>query len=188
MPHAGLKILVPSTVEDAQNMLYSAILEPNPVLFFEHKRLYRSLKEMVPPKAEWTDIHTARVLREGNHMSIFTFGWPVHWALDIAKEMEVQGISIEVVDLRSLAPIDWSTLLDSVKKTNRVLLLQEASEIMGPMSEIASYLSEHAFQWLDAPIKRVSSIHTPIPFNKNLEDGYLGQHRLKEQVLNLLNF
>ena len=188
MPHAGLKILVPSTVVDAHNMLYSAILEPNPVLFFEHKRLYRSLRETVPAKAEWTDIHAARVLREGNHMSIITFGWPVHWALDIAKEMEEQGISIEVVDLRSLAPIDWSTLLGSVEKTNRVLLLQEASEIMGPMSEIASYLSEHAFQWLDAPIKRVSSIHTPIPFNKNLEDGYLAQHRLKEQVLDLLNF
>ena len=188
MPHAGLKILVPSTVVDAYNMLYSAILEPNPVLFFEHKRLYRSLRETVPAKAEWTDIHAARVLREGNHMSIITFGWPVHWALDIAKEMEEQGISIEVVDLRSLAPIDWSTLLGSVEKTNRVLLLQEASEIMGPMSEIASYLSEHAFQWLDAPIKRVSSIHTPIPFNKNLEDGYLAQQRLKEQVLDLLNF
>ncbi len=188
MPHAGLKILVPSTVVDAQNMLYSAILEPNPVLFFEHKRLYRSLRETVPVKAEWTDIHAARVLREGNHMSIITFGWPVNWALDIAKEMEEQGISIEVVDLRSLAPIDWSTLLGSVEKTNRVLLLQEASEIMGPMSEIASYLSEHAFQWLDAPIKRVSSIHTPIPFNKNLEDGYLAQLRLKKQVLDLLNF
>ena len=106
----------------------------------------------------------------------------------IATEMAQQGISIEIVDLRSLAPIDWSTLLGSVKKTNRVLLLQEASEIMGPMSEIAAYLSEHAFQWLDAPIKRVSSIHTPIPFNKNLEDGYLAQHRLKEQVLDLLNF
>ena len=188
MPHAGLKIIVPSTVEDAQNMLYSAILEPNPVLFFEHKRLYRSLRETVPVKAEWTDIHAARVLHEGNHMSIITFGWPVHWALDIAKEMEVQGISIEIVDLRSLAPIDWSTLIGSVKKTNRALLLQEAPEIMGPMSEIASYLSEHAFQWLDAPIKRVSSIHTPIPFNKNLEAGYLGQHRLKEHALELLNY
>ncbi len=188
MPHAGLKIIVPSTVEDAQNMLYSAILEPNPVLFFEHKRLYRSLRETVPVKAEWTDIHAARVLHEGNHMSIITFGWPVHWALDIAKEMEVQGISIEIVDLRSLAPIDWSTLISSVKKTNRALLLQEAPEIMGPMSEIASYLSEHAFQWLDAPIKRVSSIHTPIPFNKNLEAGYLGQHRLKEHALELLNY
>jgi 2-oxoisovalerate dehydrogenase E1 component len=188
MPHAGLKILVPSTVEDAQNMLYSAILEPNPVLFFEHKRLYRSLREAVPAKAEWTDIHAARVLREGNDMSIITFGWPVHWAIDMATEMAQQGISVEIVDLRSLAPIDWSTLLGSVKKTNRVLLLQEASEIMGPMSEIAAYLSEHAFQWLDAPIKRVSSIHTPIPFNKNLEDGYLGQHRLREQVLDLLNY
>ncbi|MBU94530.1 MAG: dehydrogenase [Balneola sp.] len=188
MPHAGLKILVPSTVEDAQNMLYSAILEPNPVLFFEHKRLYRNLRETAPAKAEWTDIHAARLLREGNHMSIITFGWPVHWALDIAKEMEVQGISIEIVDLRSLAPIDWSTLLGSVKKTNRALLLQEAPEIMGPMSEIASYLSEHAFQWLDAPIKRVSSIHTPIPFNKNLEAGYLGKHLLKEHVLDLLNY
>ena len=121
-------------------------------------------------------------------MSIITYGWQVHWALGLAKEMEELDISIEVIDLRSLSPIDWSTLLGSVKKTNRALLLQEAAEIMGPMSEIASYLSEHAFQWLDAPIKRVSSIHTPIPFNKNLEAGYLGQHRLKKHVLDLLNY
>ncbi len=188
MPHAGLKILVPSNVEDAQNMLYSAILEPNPVLFFEHKRLYRSIRKKVPVKAVWTDIHAAKVIREGNSMSIITYGWQVHWALDLAKEMEELGISIEVIDLRSLAPIDWLTLLSSVKKTNRALLLQEAAEIMGPMSEIASYLSEHAFQWLDAPIKRVSSIHTPIPFNKNLEAGYLGQHRLREHVIDLLKY
>ena len=188
MPHAGLKILVPSNVEDAQNMLYSAIHEPNPVLFFEHKRLYRSFRKEVRIEAVWTDIHAANVVREGTNISIITYGWQVHWALDLAKEMEELDISIEVIDLRSLAPIDWSTLLGSVKKTNRALLLQEAAEIMGPMSEIASYLSEHAFQWLDAPIKRVSSIHTPIPFNKNLEAGYLGQHRLKEYVLELLNY
>ena len=188
MPHAGLKILVPSNVEDAQNMLYSAIHEPNPVLFFEHKRLYRSFRKEVPIKAVWTDIHAANVVREGTNMSIITYGWQVHWALGLAKEMEELDISIEVIDLRSLSPIDWSTLLGSVKKTNRALLLQEAAEIMGPMSEIASYLSEHAFQWLDAPIKRVSSIHTPIPFNKNLEAGYLGQHRLKKHVLDLLNY
>ena len=188
MPHAGLKILVPSNVKDAQNMLYSAIHEPNPVLFFEHKRLYRSFRKEVPIKAVWTDIHAANVVREGTNMSIITYGWQVHWALDLAKEMEELDISIEVIDLRSLSPIDWSTLLGSVKKTNRALLLQEAAEIMGPMSEIASYLSEHAFQWLDAPIKRVSSIHTPIPFNKNLEAGYLGQNRLKEHILDLLNY
>lgn len=188
MPHAGLKILVPSTVEDAQNMLYSAIYEPNPVLFFEHKKLYRSIRANVPAKAVWTDIHAAKVLREGTSMSIITYGWAVHWALDLAQEMEELGASIEVIDLRSLAPIDWNTILSSVKKTNRVLLVQEASEVMGPMSEIASYLSEHAFEWLDAPIKRVSSIHTPIPFNKHLEAGYLGQDRLKQQALNLLNY
>lgn len=188
MPHAGLKILVPSTVEDAQNMLYSAIYEPNPVLFFEHKKLYRSIRANVPAKAVWTDIHAAKVVREGTSMSIITYGWAVHWALDLAQEMEELGASIEVIDLRSLAPIDWNTILSSVKKTNRVLLVQEASEVMGPMSEIASYLSEHAFEWLDAPIKRVSSIHTPIPFNKHLEAGYLGQDRLKQQALNLLNY
>ena len=188
MPHAGLKILVPSTVEDAQNMLYSAIYEPNPVLFFEHKKLYRSIRAKVPAKAVWTDIHAAKVVREGTSMSIITFGWPVHWALNLAQEMEELGVSIEVIDLRSLAPIDWNTILSSVKKTNRVLLVQEASEVMGPISEIASYLSEHAFEWLDAPIKRVSSIHTPIPFNKHLEAGYLGYDRLKQQALNLLNY
>ena len=91
----GLKIVAPSTPYDAKGLLNTSIIDPNPVLFFEHKRLYRSLRETVPAKAEWTDIHAARVLREGNHMSIITFGWPVHWALDIAKEMEEQGISIE---------------------------------------------------------------------------------------------
>ena len=124
MPHAGLKILVPSTVEDAQNMLYSAIYEPNPVLFFEHKS-YISIRAKVPAKAVWTDIHAAKVVREAS-MSIITFGWLVHWALNLAQEMEELGASIEVIDLRSLAP-SIGTILSSVKKTNRVLLVQEAS-------------------------------------------------------------
>ena len=102
MPHAGLKILVPSNVEDAQNMLYSAIHEPNPVLFFEHKRLYRSFRKEVPIEAVWTDIHAANVVREGTNISIITYGWQVHWALDLAKEMEELDISIEAVSYTHL--------------------------------------------------------------------------------------
>src|SRR6056297_1377438 len=184
----GLRVLVPSNVEDAQNMLYTALYDENPVLFFEHKKLYRSIKEITPDHCTFTDLEKASVIRDGKDATIVTFGYGVVWAKEIAEEYEKQGVSLEIVDLRSLAPIDWETVITSIKKTGRVLLLQENSEILGPMSELSAGITERGFELLDAPVVRCSSLNTPVPFNKNLESGYLANHRLKEKLDKLLKF
>ena len=184
----GLRVLVPSTVEDAQNMLYTALYDPNPVLFFEHKKLYRSFRETTLDKCRIVDIKSAKVVRNGEHVSLITYGLGVHWAAEIASLYSPIGIELEIVDLRSLAPIDWDTVVSSVKKTGKVLLLEEPSEVLGPMSEISAGITERAFEYLDAPVIRCSSIHTPIPFNKELEKGYLANHRLQEKLDLLLNY
>src|SRR6056297_170894 len=184
----GLRVLVPSNVVDAQNMLYTALYDENPVLFFEHKKLYRSIKEITPDHCTFTDLEKASVIRDGKDATIVTFGYGVVWAKEIAEEYEKQGVSLEIVDLRSLAPIDWETVITSIKKTGRVLLLQENSEILGPMSELSAGITERGFELLDAPVVRCSSLNTPVPFNKNLESGYLANHRLKEKLDKLLKF
>jgi len=184
----GLRVLVPSNVEDTQNMLYTALYDENPVLFFEHKKLYRSIKEITPDHCTFTDLEKASVIRDGKDATIVTFGYGVVWAKEMAVEYEKQGVSIEIVDLRSLAPIDWDTVISSIKKTGRVLLLQENSEILGPMSELSAGITERGFELLDAPVIRCSSLHTPVPFSKELEKGYLANHRLKEQLEKLLNY
>lgn len=188
MQFPGLRVLVPSTVEDAQNMLYTALFDQNPVLFFEHKKLYRSFRELTDDKCKIIDIESANIIREGEHISLITYGMGVHWALEIEPIYSAIGIGLEIVDLRSLAPIDWETVVSSVKKTGRALLLEEPSEVLGPMSEISAGLSERVFEYLDAPIIRCSSIHTPIPFNKQLESGYLANHRLREKLDQLLAY
>jgi len=184
----GIRVLVPSTVEDAQNMLYTALHDPNPVLFFEHKKLYRSIRSVTPDVCSFTDLESASVVAEGTDATVITYGMGVHWALEIIEEYERKGVGLEVIDLRSLAPVDWDTLVNSVKKTGRALLLEEPSEVLGPMSEISAGLTERAFQWLDAPLIRCSSLHTPIPFNKELEKGYLANYRLKEKLDLLLGY
>lgn len=184
----GLRILVPSSVEDAQNMLYAALYDPNPVLFFEHKKLYRSVKEITPDQCRLIDIEKANVVKSGSDATIITFGYGVHWALEIAQKFEENGVNFEVVDLRSLSPIDWDTISQSIEKTGRVLLLEEASEILGPMSEIAAGISEKCFELLDAPVIRCSSIHTPIPFSKELEKGYMADYRLEEKLKRLMSY
>lgn len=188
MQHPGLRILVPSSVVDAQNMLYTALYDPNPVLFFEHKRLYRSIKSITTDQCEIIDFEKASVVREGSDISIITYGLGVHWAQEISDEYSEKGADLEIIDLRSLAPIDWETVLQSIQKTNKVLLLQEPSEILGPMSELSSAIMERSFEYLDAPVIRCSSLHTPVPFNKNLENGYLAKHRLKEKLDELIEF
>lgn len=188
MQHPGLKILVPSSVEDAQNLLYSALHDPNPVLFFEHKKLYRSIRETTPDHCIPEKLGKAKIKRQGEDASIITYGMGVHWALEIAEEFAKTGIELEVVDLRCLAPIDMDTIKDSVGRTNKVLLLQEPSKTLGPMSEISSIISEECFRELDAPIMRCSSLDMPIPFNKNLEKGYLANNRLNEVLEKLLSY
>jgi 2-oxoisovalerate dehydrogenase E1 component len=184
----GLRVLVPSNVQDAQNMLYTALYDDNPVLFFEHKKLYRSIKEVTSDHCEFTDLEKASIIREGKDATIATFGYGVVWAKEIADEYEKHGVNLEIVDLRSLAPIDWDTIIESIRKTGRILLLQENSEILGPMSELSAGITERGFELLDAPVIRCSSLNTPVPFNKNLESGYLANHRLKDKLEMLLKF
>lgn len=187
MQHPGLRILVPATVEDAQNMLYTSLFDENPVLFFEHKKLYRSIRDTVPEKCRIVDLERAKTHKKGNDAVIITYGMGVHWALKTAESFSAKkGYSIEVLDLRSLAPIDWLSISSSLKKTGKVLLLQEPSEILGPMSEISAGISENYFEHLDAPIMRCSSLNMPVPFNKNLENKYLASSRLSGLLNNLL--
>ena len=189
MQHPGLKIVVPSSVEDAYNLLYSAIMDPNPVLFFEHKMLYRSLKGEIGMAPQYEPLGKARVVREGRDFTIVTYGMGVHWALDrAAKLSSEEGIEAEIVDLRSLVPLDTETVRQSVAKTNRVLLLEEATAVLGPMAEVAAQLSEHCFELLDAPLMRCSSLNTPVPLNRNLEQGYLPTKRLDAKIRQLLDY
>src|SRR5699024_10551907 len=188
MQHPGLKIVVPATVADAQNMLYSALYDPNPVLFFEHKKLYRSIRKTTPDYCVPEELGKARIYREGRDATIVTYGMGVHWAQEVAEKYERKDISIEIVDLRCLSPLDFETVKESVTKTNRALLLQEPSTTLGPMSEISSLISEQCFEQLDAPVLRCSSLDIPIPFNRELEKGYLADSRLEERLEQLLSY
>ncbi len=188
MPHSGLKIVVPGTVEDAQNLLYSSLLDPNPVLYFEHKKLYRSLKATTPDKATYEPLGTAKVQREGSDATIITYGMGVQWALEICDKYAEKGISLEILDLRCLAPLDLDSIKKSVQKTGRVLLLQEPSLTMGPMSEVSALINDHCFEWLDAPAMRVAALDMPIPFSKKLEEGTMANYNLEEALTRLLDY
>ncbi|TYP95366.1 2-oxoisovalerate dehydrogenase E1 component [Fodinibius salinus] len=186
MQHPGLKIVVPSTVKDAQNLVYSALYDPNPVLIFEHKKLYRSIREVTPDSCTPEKIGRAKTYRQGSDASIITYGMGVHWAQEVADEYAKNGIEIEIIDLRCLAPLDLDTVKQSVAKTNKVLLLQEPSTTLGPMSELSSLITEKCFEHLDAPVLRCSSLDIPVPFSPKLEKHYLADARLKETLQRLL--
>lgn len=173
---AGLKMVEPATAYDAKGLIKAAIRDPDPVLFFEHKKLYRlpRLREELPADDYIVPIGKARTAREGKDLSIITFGAQVLNALDAAEELEKSdGLSIEVIDLRSLAPLDKEAILGSVKKTNKAMILHEASLTGGIGGEISAIIAEEAFEWLDAPVIRVASIDAPVPFAPQLEDYYL---------------
>ena len=174
---AGLKIVEPSTAYDAKGLIKAAIRDPDPVLFFEHKKLYRlpRLREELPSDDYIVEIGKSRVARAGRDLSIITFGAMVLTALDAAEELEKEGLDVEVIDLRTLAPLDRPGILASVKKTNKAIVLHEASRTGGIGGEIAAILAEEAFEWLDAPVLRVASIDTPVPYSPPLEDYYLPQ-------------
>ncbi|MDX1637753.1 MAG: thiamine pyrophosphate-dependent enzyme [Balneolaceae bacterium] len=188
MQHPGLKIVVPSTTNDAQQLLYSALQDPNPVLFFEHKKLYRSIRDQTPDIATQEPLGEAVIRREGTDATIITYGLGVHWALEIADHYRTKGVELEILDLRILQPLDMETIRQSLAKTNKGLLLQEPSLTMGPMSEISALISEHFFHLLDAPVIRCSSLDTPVPFNKHLEQGYLASSRLESKLNTLLEY
>jgi 2-oxoisovalerate dehydrogenase E1 component beta subunit len=174
---AGLKIVEPSTAYDAKGLIKAAIRDPDPVLYFEHKKLYRlpRLREELPEEDYIVPIGKARTAREGRDLSIITFGAQVLNALDAAEELEKEGLDVEVIDLRTIAPMDKEAVLASVKKTSRVLILHEASRTGGVGGEIAATIAEDAFEWLDAPVVRVAAIDTPVPYSPPLEEYHLPQ-------------
>lgn len=184
----GLKVVVPGTVEDAQNLLYSSLYDPNPVLFFEHKKLYRSLRETVPDKATYEPLGKAKIRLEGSDATIITYGMGVQWALESAVAFEKEGRSIEVLDLRTLLPLDKEAIKTTVQKTGKILLLQEPSLTLGPLSEISAIITEECFEWLDAPVMRCASLDTPIPHDKGLEEGFLATSALSKKLKQLINY
>ena len=189
---AGLKMVEPSTAYDAKGLIKAAIRDPDPVLFFEHKKLYRlpRLREELPEDDYIVEIGKARFAKEGNDLSIITFGAQVLNALDAADELEKSdGLQIEVLDLRSLAPLDKEAIRATVKKTNRAMVLHESSLTGGIGGEISAIIAEEAFEWLDAPIIRVASIDAPVPFAPQMEDYFLPQiSEIVEAARRLANY
>src|ERR687898_245700 len=165
----GLKVVLASTPTDVRGLLYSAIYEDNPVIFFEHRTLY-GLKEDVPDELEPIPLGQARVMREGEDVTIVATGRLVHEALDAANQLEEQGVSVEVVDPRTLQPLDEEALVESVKKTNRCVTAHEAVVKMGFGAELAAVIQYQAFDWLDAPIERVGAKFVPLPFAPVMEE------------------
>ena len=182
----GLKIVYPSNPYDAKGLLCAALEDPNPYLYFEHKVLYRSVKEMIPDDYYTIEIGKAKLVSEGSDISIITYGMGVHWAKEILSSMP--EVSADVLDLRTLLPWDKEAVMETVKKTNRVLVLHEDTLTGGIGAEIAAWISEHAFSYLDAPVKRVASLDTPIPFAATLENNFLPKGRIKSAIEELLSF
>jgi 2-oxoisovalerate dehydrogenase E1 component beta subunit len=182
--HAGLKIVCPATATDAYGLLRSAIRDPNPVVFCEHKFLYRRVKEEVETGAangQLVPIGKAAVRREGTDLSIITYASTVQLALAAAETMAGEGVSVEVVDLRTLVPFDRDTVLDSVRKTGKALIVHEDNLTGGFGGEVAAIIAQDAFEHLDAPVRRVAALDTPIPFAPPLEREYLP---LEDDILN----
>jgi 2-oxoisovalerate dehydrogenase E1 component beta subunit len=169
----GLKMVEPSTAYDAKGLLKAAIRDDDPVLYFEHKYLYRRIKDDVPEEDYVVPLGKAAVRREGRHLSIVTFGAMVYTALDAATELARNGIEAEVLDLRSLAPLDREAVVASVAKTSRALLLHEATRTGGIGGELAAIIADEAFEYLDAPVVRVASADTPVPYAPPLEAAFL---------------
>ncbi len=181
----GLKIVYPSNPHDAKGLLCAAIEDPNPVMYFEHKLLYRSVRGQVPDSYYTVEIGKAQLVQEGNEITIITYGIGVHWAMEVAGEMNLDA---DIIDLRTLLPWDKETVEASAKKTNRVLVLHEDTLTGGIGAEIAAWISETCFAFLDAPVFRVASLDTPVPFAPSLEQNFLPRGRLKGKIEELLKF
>lgn len=169
----GLKMVEPSTAYDAKGLLKAAIRDDDPVLYFEHKYLYRRIKDEVPDDDYIVPIGKAAIRRQGSHLSIITFGAMVHTALEAAGKLAAEGVEAEILDLRSLAPLDREAVLTTVSKTSRALLLHEATLTGGIGGELAAIISEEAFEYLDAPVMRVASADSPVPYSPPLEAAFL---------------
>jgi 2-oxoisovalerate dehydrogenase E1 component len=182
----GLKVVYPAFPYDAKGLLATAINDPNPVLFFEHKALYRSIRQDVPTNYYTLPFGKASILKEGSSVTIISYGAGVHWALETLENNK--EISADLIDLRTLQPLDTETVYNSVKKTGRAIILQEDSLFGGIASDISALIMEHCFENLDAPVKRVASLETPIPFINQLEEQYLPKSRFETALKELLNY
>ncbi|HEX5323059.1 MAG TPA: alpha-ketoacid dehydrogenase subunit beta [Capsulimonadaceae bacterium] len=170
----GLKVVVPATPYDAKGLMVSAIRDNNPVIYFEHKYLYRNLKEDIPDEIYEVPLGKADIKRVGDDITIITYGLMVHHSQQAAQQLETEdGLSVEIVDLRTLSPLDRETIFESVKKTNRVLLVQEDKYTGGIMSDVSAQITENLFDQLDAPIMRVTAPDTPVPYAPTLEQFYM---------------
>lgn len=182
----GLKVVYPSHPYEAKGLLNASIEDPNPVMFFEHKYIYRTVSEEISDNYYTCELGRAKIRSIGSSATIITYGLGVHWALDTIKSFEKD--SIEIIDLNTLVPWDKELVFNSIKKTGKVLLLSEDTLFNGYIGEISATISEEIFEYLDAPILRVGSLDTPVPFASNLEKGFLSNSRLKEKLEKLLNF
>ena len=182
----GLKVVYPAFPEDAKGLLIESINDPNPVMFFEHKALYRSCSEMVSDNYFSTEIGKANLIKEGNDVTIVTYGMGVHWALDLLNNNS--DISADLIDLRTLVPLDKEAIFKSVKKTSKVIVLHEDCMIGGFGADISSMISEECFEYLDAPVFRSASLDTPVPFSAVLEDNFLPKKRFELQLKELLEY
>jgi 2-oxoisovalerate dehydrogenase E1 component len=197
----GLKVVYPATAYDAKGLLIAAINDPNPVLFFEHKALYRSVSDNVPTEMYEVEIGKANIVQEGSELSIITYGQGVHWAKQLATSYKLQatsneqnlqltasGLQIEILDLRTLAPLDYDAIKTTVQKTGKVLLLTEDTTIGSIASELSAWINENCFPYLDAPVMRCGSLETLIPFNTELEKNFMANARLEEMVEKLMRY
>ena len=182
----GLKVVYPAFPEDAKGLLNASINDPNPVMFFEHKALYRSFSEPVCDDYFTTEIGKAKLIAEGNDVSIISYGMGVHWALEVLKNNPT--ISADLIDLRTLVPLDKDAILNSVKKTGKAIVLHEDCMMGGFGADIASIISDSCFEYLDAPVKRSASIDTPVPFARELEDKFLAKSSFESQLKELLAY
>ncbi len=181
----GLKLVYPATPEDAKGLLITAVEDPNPVMFFEHKGLYRSVKAPVPEGYYNIPFGKARLAKEGEALSIITYGMGVHWSLKVVNKI---GVSADVLDLRTLVPLDKEGIRQSITKTGKALVLHEDATFAGFGAELAAFISESLFEYLDAPVIRVGSLDTPIPFNHALEKQYMAENILEERINQLLKY
>jgi len=182
----GLKIVYPSNPKDAKGLLNAAIEDPNPYLYFEHKALYRSASEPIPDDYYTTEIGKAKLISEGNDISIITYGMGVHWVKEIIEASN--SISADILDLRTLLPWDKEAVAKSVRKTNKVIIVHEDCLTGGVGAEIAAWISENCFKYLDAPVMREGSLDTPVPFSASLEENFLPKQRLKDKIDLLLHY
>jgi 2-oxoisovalerate dehydrogenase E1 component len=182
----GLKVVYPSSPEDAKGLLIAAINDPNPVLFFEHKALYRSISAEFPEEYYEVEIGKAKKLRVGADVSIITYGMGVIWAMEYADTHP--EISIDVLDLRTLVPLDYKAIRNSVNNTGKVLVLHEDTLTGGIGAEIVAWIAQNCFEFLDAPVMRCASLDTPVPFNTDLEKNFLAKSRLDEMMQKLIHY